>query len=183
MAYFIILFLFFLINKEIFSQHLFQAAPLVAIAAVYSLSKIKSKNLEKIGSILIILFFLILVLTFLEGFVRIENNSQSQLISGIKRIVPDNSEVFSDNPIYSFLGGYEPKYKVFYLAPSIASVFDFSDFCEYAKSADYLILTHRKVYLGGENLDCIETNFKLEKKFENADEYFVEVWKNKNGIN
>jgi len=63
---------------------------------------------------------------------------------------------------------------------SIVSVFDFSDFCDYSSKLDYIIFTHRKKYLGEENIECIKQKFVLQKRFENIGESYVEIWRRKN---
>ena len=91
-----------------------------------------------------------------------------------------NDKIFSANPVYPFLLGKPNSYKVPSLAPSFASVFDLSDFCEKSEEWDYLILSHRKKYIDEEELSCALNNFDLEKSFDNVGESYVEVWKSKN---
>ncbi len=174
--YFIIMLIFLVLSKEIFEQHLFQFIPFISIYVVYSFSYIKNKELNKILSVLIIIFFIYSSLTFLNEFIKNRSNSPETIIEQINLLIPKNSEVFSDNPIYYFLGNYENNYKLFFIAPSVVSVFDLTDFCKFSKMQDYLILTHRKKFLGEENLECIKENFQLEKKFDNIGESFVEIW-------
>lgn len=176
LIYFIIFVLFFILSQEVFSQHLIQIVPFFSLFVAASLRFVKKREINKIFSILLILFFMSSMLSFLNEFVR-QDFDQKTIITEIKNIIPEKSEIFSDNPIYLFLGGYLTNYKTFLLAPSVASVFDFSDFCDYIKSIDFLILTHRKKYLNEYNLKCVTDNFEIIKKFDDVGESYVEVWK------
>ena len=171
-----IMIMFFLINKEIFEQHLIQIIPFISILAASTYTQSRNQ-IRKICATLSIIFILSSALLFLNTFVRAENNQQD-VLNEIKLEIGSagNVSVFSDNPIYSFLGHYKNNYRFFYIAPSIASVFDLSDFCEFSDTQDYLILTHRKNFLGPDNLQCIKEKFTLKKKIEPVGESFVEVW-------
>lgn len=175
--YLIILGMFLLLSKEIFAQHLIQALPFVIILSVWALKDYEELISKRIFYSLIIVIILFNMLNFV-GEIKKSQHNQNELINQIKELVPEGTEIFSDNPTYLFLGRYLTKYKIFYIAPSTTSVFDIQDFCEYSKNIDYMLLTHRKKYLGKENIDCLENNFEIIKKYENIGESNLELWKN-----
>jgi len=170
--------LFFILNKEIFEQHLIQLIPFILALCILSIRYGEGK-FNQILYVLLIIFFINSILVFAEGFARAEITGKPEIASELRSLIPEGSKVFSDNPVYLILSNSSTDYKIFYLAPSISSVFDLSDFCSYSKQLSYIILTHRKKYLGQENLDCIGENFVLLKKFENIGESYVEIWKKK----
>jgi len=178
-----ILLLFFLANKEIFFNHLIQLVPFVILLSVSSLLLIREKKIKKFIIILLIIVMLNFSLITLESVARkVRDKTYKQqeiVVSYIKQNISEKARVFSDSAIYYTLTNFSCSYKVCFLAPSVASVFSFDDFCNYIREIDYLFLTHRKKYLGEKNLKCIEDKFILQKKFDNVDESYVEIWKRK----
>ncbi len=176
----LLLILFFIINKEVFFSHLIQLAPFVIILSVSALKIIKNRKINRLITILLIFILLNFSLVHLESVARkVRDNSYNQqdiVVSYINQNL-SNASIFADSPVYYVLADKQCDYKVCFLAPSTSSVFSFEDFCNFSKTKDYLVLTHRKKYLGEENLNCIEENFILTKKFDNIDESFVEIWK------
>lgn len=172
--------LFFAVNKEIFFNHFVQVIPIFSILTASVLS-LKGNRAKKLVIILLIVFMLNFSLLTLDSTARKiragEFQQQGILSEELNHIIPADSSLFSDSPQYYILTNHSCNYRFCYIAPSVASVFSFDDLCTSLKNYDYLILTHRQKYLGQENIDCIASNFNLEKRFDNADEYFLEVWK------
>lgn len=176
----ILILLFILSNKEIFFSHLIQLLPFVIFLTAFSL--IIEKNRIRKLIILLLIFFMIsqafISLEYVARNVRGDVYEQQKIVvSYLNENVTGN--IFSDSPMYYTLANKTCSYKVCFLAPSVASVFSFDDFCWFSETQDYLALTHRKKYLGEKNLACIENNFTMIKKFDNVDESYVEIWKKK----
>jgi len=173
----ILIFLFFAANKEIFSAHLNLALPIVILLVSSSLFHVE--KLRKPIMIIIIIFILSLSLLSLESAARTRlsgiSNKQVQISSYLTSI-PENATIFSDSPEYYFLGNKKVLYKVPGLAPSYKSVFDFSDFCDFANKTDFLIFTHRIAYLPESQRACINQSFTLIKRFDNVAESYVEIY-------
>lgn len=175
-----ILILFFLINKEIFFNHIYQLIPFLFILSMFYLSYIKNKETKNLAILFIILFLFSVLFINLESTARIQQsqdlNKQLEVSSYIDSL--NSTKIFSSEPQYYFLSNITCNYKVCFLAPSVASVFDFSDFCNYSSTLDYLVFSHREKYLGNENIACINKKFSLIKTFDNIGESYIEIWKN-----
>jgi hypothetical protein len=178
----IILFILFLsINKEIFVQHIYPIVPFILFLSVISLKIMENREVKKIILIFLILFLFSITFIQLDSIARNYRDNQlgkqEQVADYIKSL--NSLKIFSTDPQFYFLTNETCDYKVCFIAPSVASVFNFSDFCDYSIKKDYLVLTHRKSFLGQNNLNCIENNFILINNFENVGESYVEIWKNK----
>jgi len=171
---------FFLLSQEVFYAHLFGLIPFLIILTLMS-SENYTKSEMKMFYAVIIVAVLIPVMTNLNSIAREYKSgdleSQGKVIEYLKQNIPDEANVFSDNSAYQFAMGKKSLYKITALAPSFASVFDLTDFCDFSDNLDYLVLTHREKYLPEETLNCTLNKFTLMEKFDNVGESFVEVWK------
>ena len=173
----IILILFFFSSQEIFINHLYQILPFMIILSMFSL---KDKKIKNLAIIFLILFLLFNSFLLLEKTARIYRDKPQLQDSEIADFIKTNcSSIFSSDPQYYFTTEKQCTYKICYLAPSVASVFNFSDFCDYAKTQNCLVLSHREKYLGQQAIDCIDNNFILIKRFDNIGESYVDILKKK----
>ncbi len=180
----IILILFFLVNKEIFYNHLHQLIPFILLLSLSPLYLKPNDKTKKLILIILIVFTFSLFFQNLEGAARIYRdkafNDQSKVGLFIKNNFSKNLTFFSDSPQYYFLSDFRPCSKYFLLAPSFNSVFDYSFLCsENSSDIDFMLLTHRKKYLDSKTLLCIKLNFQLIRRFENTGESYVEIWQRK----
>ncbi len=172
----LVIWLFIITSKEIFFQHFFQLIPFVIILATGVIHKSLSKIQFTLSLILIISITLLLV-QGLEQVTRSQLSEeyiqQREVVSYINQSVPKEARIFSDNPTYAVLSNREINNRLIHIAPSFASVFDYSFMC----LEDYLILTHRQKFLKKEVQDCIKNNFTIEKEFRNIGESYVSIYK------
>ena len=174
--------IFFLLNREIFYMHLYSIIPIIAFLTITSLSLLKEEKTKQLVTLIILV---VIVGFFFFNLEAVARNYRSGVLEQKNIIIQNvslqvqNSRIFSDSPVYYVLLNKACEYKVCVLAPSVASVFSFEDFCSFSLTREYLILTNRKNYLGQANLDCIQEHFRLVSKFENVDDSYLEVWAKK----
>jgi 4-amino-4-deoxy-L-arabinose transferase-like glycosyltransferase len=170
--------IFLLISPEIFYQHFFQLAPFTILLAIYCAFS-SNQKFNKMILITMLFGLILLSLSSLEDTARdISSGNAAQLkafMSYLASNVPKNSTFFSDNPVYTFLGGYKLNQPLVGAAPSLNSVFNYKFIC----TEDYLVLTHRQKYFSPQVQTCIKNNFILMKRFDNVGESFAEVYKSK----
>ena len=165
---FILIFIF--IGQEIFYQHFFQLIPFAIMLGFISL-KLADKKVRTFMFIALLITILTISLSAIEIKAR-ESNNQRQVLDYLLETIPWEAKFFSDNPVYTLLGNYHLPQPLVHVAPSFASVFNYSFICK----QDYLVLTHRQKYLSQDVKQCIKSNFTLIKRFDNVGESFVEVY-------
>ncbi len=168
--------LFIITSKEVFFQHFFQLIPFIIIASIGVVKKSSSKIQFALCLILIISSAIFLAhgleqvtRTHLSG----EFDKQREVSAYINQTIPKDASIFSDSPTYAILSNRAINNKLIHIAPSFASVFDYSFMC----SEDYLVLTHRQKFLKKDVQDCIKNNFTIEKEFKDIGESYVSVYK------
>ncbi len=138
------------------------------------------KSLSKIQFTLSLILIISITLLLVQGLEQVTRSQlseeyiqQREVVSYINQSVPKEARIFSDNPTYAVLSNREINNRLIHIAPSFASVFDYSFMC----LEDYLILTHRQKFLKKEVQDCIKNNFTIEKEFRNIGESYVSIYK------
>src|SRR3989344_4452197 len=133
--------------------------------------KMADKKVRTFMFIALLITILTISLSAIEIKAR-ESNNQRQVLDYLLETIPWEAKFFSDNPVYTLLGNYHLSQPLVHVAPSFASVFNYSFIC----NQDYLVLTHRQKYLSQDVKQCIKSNFTLLKRFENVGESFVEIY-------